>query len=213
MNLETIFTFTAVASLAIISPGPAILLALRNGVKLGMRAVIWSSLGNVSGIFCLSAAAILGLGILLNSSAILFGLVKVLGALYLFYLGVRHFFGRASALNSPDGQSSSPVVINPFRLYREAFFLAAINPKPILFFTALFPQFISTQAPLLPQFLLLTGIFMALSFITLVSYALIAIRARPLLLKPLFTKWINRVVGVAFISFGAALLSWRRPTT
>jgi threonine/homoserine/homoserine lactone efflux protein len=128
-------------------------------------------------------------------------------------MGVRHLFGRASALNSPDGQSSNSVVIVPFRLYREAFLLAAMNPKPILFFTALFPQFISTQAPLLPQFLLLTGIFMALSFLTLVSYALLAIRARPLLLKPLFAKWINRAVGVAFISFGAALLALRRPTS
>lgn len=212
MNLETIFTFTAVASLAIISPGPAILLALRNGVTLGMKAVIWSSLGNVSGIFCLSAAAMLGLGVLLNSSAILFGLVKVLGALYLFYMGIRHLFGHAAALDSPDDQSSSSVALDSFRLYREAFLLAATNPKPILFFTALFPQFISTQAPLLPQFLLLTGIFMALSFFILVSYALLAIRARPLLIKPLFVKWINRVVGVAFIFFGAALLALRRPS-
>jgi len=213
MNLETILAFTAVASLAIISPGPAILLALKNGVTMGMRAVIWSSLGNVSGIFCLSATAMLGLGVLLNSSAILFGAIKVLGALYLFYIGVRHLFGRAFALNSPDGQSSCLVALDFFRLYREAFLLAAMNPKPILFFTALFPQFISTQAPLLPQFLLLTGIFMALSFLTLVSYALLAIRARPLLLKPLFAKWINRAVGVAFISFGAALLALRRPTS
>ncbi len=74
MNLETIVALTAVAIVAIISPGPAILLALRNGINFGMRAVFWSSLGNVSGLFFLSAAAMLGLGLLLKSSALLFEL-------------------------------------------------------------------------------------------------------------------------------------------
>jgi threonine/homoserine/homoserine lactone efflux protein len=211
MNIQTILTFTAVAGLAILSPGPAILLALRNGVSFGIRSVIWSSLGNVSGIFCLSAAAMLGLGVLLKSSAFLFGAVKLLGALYLFYVGVRHLLGRASVVNQNDNPPGIEAMPNPLRLYREAFLLATTNPKPILFFTALFPQFINAQAPLLPQFLVLTGIFMALSFITLIGYASIGARARTLLLRPRFAKWINRVVGAVFVSFGAALLTLRRP--
>jgi threonine/homoserine/homoserine lactone efflux protein len=211
MNLQTILTFSAVAALAILSPGPAILLALRNGVAYGVRAVIWSSLGNVSGIFCLSAAAMLGLGVLLKSSALLFGAVKMLGAAYLFYVGIRHMVGNSSVLTLPDNQAESAVVPSRQRLYREAYFIAATNPKPILFFTALFPQFINANAPLLPQFFVLTGIFMAISFCTLIGYALVAARARTLLLRPNFAKWVNRVVGTVFISFGAALLALRRP--
>jgi len=213
MNLETILAFSAVAGLAILSPGPAILLALRNSVAFGLRAVAWSSLGNVTGIFVLSAAAMLGLGVLLKSSALLFGAVKLLGALYLFYVGLRHLFGRSSVLSASVEQSASPRMPTPFALYREAFLLAATNPKPILFFTALFPQFIEPGAPLLPQFFVLTGIFMVLSFITLLGYASVAGRARFFLIKPRVSKWINRVVGSVFISFGAALLALRRPVS
>lgn len=150
MNIETILTFSVVAWLAILSPGPAILLALRNGVAFGLRAVTWSSLGNVTGIFGLSAAAMLGLGVLPKSSALLFGTVKLLSALYLFYVGLRHLFGRSSVLSTPADQSAGARMPTPFALYREAFLLAATNPKPMLFFTALFPQFINANAPLLP---------------------------------------------------------------
>src|SRR5450759_3771025 len=210
MNIETVLTFTALAGLTILSPGPAILLALRNSVTFGLRSVIWSSLGNVSGSFCVSAAAMLGLGVLLMSSALLFGAVKLLGALYLFYVGVRHLLGRTSVVNQNDTKPGIDEMPSPLHLYREAFLLATTNPKPILFFTALVPQFINAQASLLPQFFIFTGIFMGLSFVTLISYALIGARARTLLLRPRFAKWINRVVGAVFVSFGAALLTLRR---
>lgn len=211
MNLETILAFSAVAWLAILSPGPAILLALRNGVSFGLRAVAWSALGNVTGIFVLSAAAMLGLGVLLKSSALLFGAVKLLGALYLFYVGLRHVFGRSSVLAASTEQAAGASTPTRSALYREALLLAITNPKPILFFTALFPQFIEPSAPLLPQFFVLTGIFMVLSFITLLGYASVAGRARFFLVKPRVSTWINRVVGSVFISFGAALLALRRP--
>lgn len=208
MDLEMVLAFSIVALLAILSPGPAILLAIRNGIASGVGAVVWSSLGNIAGIFCLSAAAMLGLGLLLKSSAVLFGIVKVLGALYLFYVGLRHVLGRAKIEISPDVNSGAS---SSYHLCREGFFMATINPKPILFFTALFPQFINAETSLLPQFFVLTGIFMLLSFVTLISYAVLAARARAALLQPRIAKWINRLVGSVFISFGAALLALRRP--
>jgi threonine/homoserine/homoserine lactone efflux protein len=213
MNAQTILSFSFVAGLAIVSPGPAVLLAMRNGVAFGLRAVAWSSLGNITGLFMLSCAAMLGLGVLLKSSAILFGAVKLLGALYLFYVGLRHLFGRSSVVGAAAEQSTTVQAPNPLALYRESVLLAVTNPKPILFFTALFPQFINADAPLLPQFFVLTGIFMLLSFVTLMGYALVAGRARGLLLRARFVKWVNRIVGVVFISFGAALLALRRTAT
>jgi|TARA_B110000503_G_scaffold82742_2_gene126316 homoserine/homoserine lactone efflux protein len=213
MNIETIVTFSAVAGVAIVGPGPAILLAIRNGAAFGKRAVAWSSLGNVCGIFCMSAAAMLGLGVVLMSSAFLFTLVKLLGALYLFYIGVRHLSGRASALAVASGASDGLTVPGRLHLFREAFLLSATNPKPILFFTALFPQFIYIQETLLPQFFTLTGIFMCMSFLTLLGYALLASRARSVLFRPRVVTWFNRVVGAVFISFGAALLTVRRSAT
>ena len=211
MTFEVILAYAFVAALSIISPGPGVVLALRNGVAFGVGSVVWSSLGNITGLFILSAAATLGLGALLMSSAMLFTIVKILGAIYLFYIGAKHLFGKTSIISAQalaSGQTSCPSRI---QLYREALFIAATNPKPILFFTALFPQFINTQNPLLPQFFVLTGIFMALSFCSLMCYAVVSSRASRLLAKPKFLKWINRVIGSIFVGFGAALLTLRRP--
>ena len=211
MTIETLLTFSAVAGIAIVSPGPATLLAVRNGSAFGLRAAAWSSLGNVSGLFCVSATTLLGLGVLLKSSALLFSAVKTLGALYLFYIGLRQLFARSSAPDAGVDAAQSATVPAALRLYREAFLVATTNPKAILFFTALFPQFIDAQAPLLTQFLVLTGIFMAISFLSLLSYAFVARRARRLFVQPLFARWGKRVVGAVFIAFGAALLTLRRP--
>lgn len=75
MDLNTLLAFTLVAAIAIASPGPATLMAINNSLAHGQRSTIWSSLGNASGLFCLSAAAMLGLGALLASSEWLFNLM------------------------------------------------------------------------------------------------------------------------------------------
>jgi threonine/homoserine/homoserine lactone efflux protein len=209
MNLQTIVTFSVVATLAILSPGPAVLLSLRNGATLGARSVMWSALGNISGVCCLSIAAISGLGLVLESSVWLFGAIKVAGAAYLFYVGIRHLLGHSVVVPRADRMTES-VSTPAHHLYREGFLVAATNPKAVLFFTALFPQFIDTKAPILPQFLALTGIFMAISYTSHLGYAMIASQARGALLKPFFAKWLNRIVGAAFVSFAAMLLAFRR---
>lgn len=211
MNIEIILAFSAVAWLSILSPGPAVLLALRNGAAYGVFAAACSSAGNVLGILVLSVAAALGLGALLLSSALLFALAKLLGALYLFYIGIRYLCKR-----SPMGvEAQDPVdgAHPPARmtLLREGFLLSVTNPKPILFFSALFPQFLNPHGDLLPQFLVLTGIFMLLSFMTLMVYGTTAGRARVFLSRDVVSRWVNRVVGAVFIAFGTALLALRRP--
>ncbi len=213
MNPHVILAFIAVACVAIVSPGPATILAIRNGTKFGMRAVVWSALGNVSGLFCLSAASMLGLGMLLESSTVLFGAVKVVGAVYLFYMGARQLLGHSTAVPAATDDASMSALPRRRHLYREALLTAATNPKPILFFTAMFPQFVNEHAPLLMQFFVLTGIFVSLSFASLLSYALLASRATALLSRPGFSKWLNRTFGSIFIAFGAALLTLRRQGT
>ncbi len=209
MQAHTLVAFTAVAAVAILSPGPATLLALRNSMAWGPRTAIWSTLGNVCGLFCLSAAAMLGLGVVLQSSALLFGIVKLVGAGYLAYVGVRQLTGRGVALVPPVGDAIAAPPARG-RLFGEALLTAGTNPKPILFFTALFPQFLDARAPLMAQFLVLTGLFCALSFASLVTYAALASRARALLARPRFSLWLNRSVGALFVGFGAALLTLRR---
>ncbi len=209
MQTHTLLAFAAVAAVAIVSPGPATLLALRNSMAWGPRTAIWSSLGNVCGLFGLSAAAMLGLGVVLQSSAVLFALVKLVGAGYLFWIGLRQLTGRGIVLAPADGRDVGAPPARG-RLFGEAVLTASTNPKPILFFTALFPQFLDPHAALAPQFFALTGLFMALSFASLITYALLASRARAVLTRPRFSLWMNRTVGAIFVAFGAALLALRR---
>jgi threonine/homoserine/homoserine lactone efflux protein len=208
MTSQTLLAFAAIAALAIASPGPAVLLSLRNGATLGPRSVTWSALGNICGVCCLSIAAICGLGVVLKSSAMLFGVVKLAGALYLFYVGIRHL--RSSQPMVPVQNAEVNAAATAWQLYREGFLIAITNPKAVLFFTALFPQFIDAKASVLPQFLVLTGIFMAISYASHLGYACLASRARGMLVRPFFAAWLNRIVGVVFVSFGVLLLAFRR---
>jgi homoserine/homoserine lactone efflux protein len=171
--------------------------------------VLPSSLGNVTGLFLLSAAAMLGLGVVLQSSALLFAALKIAGAAYLIYLGLRHLLGRSSVAAPPPDSAGRPPR-GALALYLEATFVAGLNPKPILFFTALFPQFLNAAEPLLPQFFILTGIFMGLSLPSLLAYGLLARRARRLFQQPRAVRWINRAVGSVFVAFGVALLRLKR---
>ncbi|MDR6713697.1 threonine/homoserine/homoserine lactone efflux protein [Pseudomonas hunanensis] len=212
MDMHALLAYTLVAAIAIASPGPASLMAINNSIQYGPRATIWSSLGNVSGLFCLSAAAMLGLGALLASSELLFNAVKIMGACYLFYLGGKQLLKKSPMLadqGGVDGKGGRPT---RRKLYQSAFLTAATNPKATMFFTALFPQFIDQGAALLPQFLLLTAIFMALSLLSLALYATLAARAKGVLTRPAFSRWVGRVVGVTFIGFGTAILAMRRQT-
>ena len=207
LNPESTWAFAAVAALFVAAPGPAVLLALRNGLTWGLPAAVWSSLGNITGVFCLSAAAMLGLGVLLQSSEAVFGGIKVLGAVYFLWMGGRWLLRGAQPAGAHQSeQPARPVSRRPQHLYAEALLVAVLNPMPMLFLTALFPQFISKALPLMPQFYWLTGTDMALSFCTLLAYALMASRVRHLLLRPRLAMGVHRLVGLLFVAFGFWLL-------
>ena len=206
MNTDTLMMYLLISFLYVISPGPAILLALFNSITHGMRAVMIGALGNISGLFILSLVSVGGLGAILMASTTLFMLVKVLGASYLIYLGVRQLFSRKRQLKMQEGTSEQRAW---FSYYREGLFLAVTNPKPILFFGALFPQFIDLNYALAPQFSVMTGAFMLFSLISLCSYGLVAQSAKGFLTGSQGMKWFHRVTGGLFVSMGVGLLSFK----
>ncbi|MFG6665742.1 LysE family translocator [Halomonas sp. HNIBRBA4712] len=207
MALTTWLVFVAAALVSIISPGPAFLVAVRNGMTGGYRRVALSSLGNILGLLLLASAAMLGLGVMLKASEALFTLLKLGGAGYLVYLGVRQWRSRLPlvATASPAGTASA------WRTLGEGALVALSNPKAILFFTALFPQFLVTGQPLWPQFLIMVGTFMALSFLMLMTYGALAGRLARWLGAARRVRFVNRVLGSAFIGLGVLLLKLRQP--
>jgi len=210
MDAHSILAYVVVAAIAIASPGPATLMAINNSLAYGPRSALWSSLGNACGLFCLSAAAMLGLGALLASSEWMFNVVKIAGAGYLFYLGAKQLFKKTPMLATDVAGDQKACKPSRRKLFRSAFLTAATNPKATMFFSALFPQFLDQSAALLPQFLLLTSIFMGLSLTSLTLYAALASRAKGVLTRPRFSLWVSRAVGSTFIFFGAAILTMRR---
>ncbi|HEY5799753.1 MAG TPA: LysE family translocator [Burkholderiaceae bacterium] len=203
------FLFCAVALVSILSPGPAILLAISNSVSLGWRRVAYSSLGNVSGIFVVASLAMTGLGALLRTSAVLFAALKIAGAAYLLYLGIKQWRSKANLFAGPSADDAAPARSRR-AIYAQGLLMALTNPKAILFFTALFPQFIDTHAALLPQFLILTATFMALSFCSLMTYAALARGARGWFSSDSRVRWFNRTAGSLYMLLGAGLLRLRQ---
>lgn len=208
--------YVTVSFFYIISPGPAVFLAISNGMVVGLRALLMSSLGNIVGLFLLSAVSILGLGAIVLASSTLFLIVKIIGAGYLLYLGVKQFKSVKTLLvidskeiqdhvvssNHSDQQAPKSV----FYYFFEGFLLAATNPKPILFFIAIFPQFLVAEEPLMPQFLLMTVSFMLLSFLSLFSYGYIGKKAKIFFSNDVRMKYFHRITGGLFISMGVTLL-------
>jgi len=206
MNHDILILYAFVSFFYIISPGPAIFLALTNGLVHNMKIVAVSSFANILGLFLLSAISISGLGVILTTSATLFMIVKIIGAVYLIYLGIKQF--RNASSFKLENETSIKEKSYKTAFY-ESFFLAVTNPKPIIFFIALFPQFLNLKSSIVPQFFIMTGIFMLFSFISLFIYGFIARAAKGWLKNKNTMIWFHRITGGMFIGLGLTLTQLR----
>lgn len=205
MEISVLLVYVVVAFFYVTSPGPAIILAIINGLRANMKTVMISSFANILGLFILSSASILGLGVLLSTSAVLFMIVKIIGAMYLVYLGLK-FLRNKSSLNVNEFDSKKQERSNKSYFF-EAFFLAVTNPKPILFFTAIFPQFLDLKSSVIPQFFIMTFIFLFISFFSLCTYGYLAKKSKQHLANKTVMNWFHKITGGIFITMGVGLLN------
>ena len=212
MNLEIIFLYSIVSFFYVVSPGPAVFLAIANGVSENMKVVAISSFGNILGLFFLSTISIIGLGSLIMASSKLFFLVKVIGAAYLIYMGVKKLKS-SKTLCASSLQTNAQKNRSHLSYFFESLFLAATNPKPILFFVAIFPQFLNIQIPLTPQFFTMTAIFMSLSFVSLLCYGYLAKSIKKMISNNNGMKWFHRITGGLFIGMGLGLLQLKNASS
>lgn len=185
-------------------PGPAVILTIKNSLQYGYKKSMMNISGNFVAMSLLASVSALGLGAIILSLPTLFYAMKVLGCVYLVYLGLKIWmspYTQDSMSNSLDNTHKSSKEI-----FKEGFYIGLSNPKAIAFFTALFPQFIDPAREYFPQFMTLILTIEGISFIILFTYALIAFKSSHYLTTEKNAKLFNKLTGGAFIGFGAALL-------
>ena len=183
------------------SPGPSSLLCMTKGVTVGWRLAAITALGSLTAITCIMTLSFTGLGVVIASSERVFSLIKWAGAAYLIYLGVMCLMSKQDSYTKAkeDSQTASR------SHYLSGFIVGASNPKAIVFFTALFPQFIATDAPLMPQYLIFASTFVVMELSWLLFYAYLGARSSNWLLAKGRAKVFNRLTGAVFIGAGALL--------
>jgi threonine/homoserine/homoserine lactone efflux protein len=203
MDLHNYLAYLLISVLTITSPGAAILLAMNNAMRYNLRAVFFSTIGNILGLFILSLVAMLGVGILIKSSDLFFTLLKITGGLYLIYLGIKYFMS-----GHKDFHLHKSKHLNDFsakEVFTKGFLVAVTNPKPILFFSAVFPLFLSKSYPLTLQFFIMTFTFMVISFLSLMSYGYLSKKAKAWFFDDKRLVLFYRVSGVLFVLMGISM--------
>lgn len=206
MTLSAWLLYVAAVLVLTVTPGPSVLMCISTSVNLGPRKALVASLGSTTAIVGIMALSALGLGTALAASESLFTVLKWLGAAYLAYLGIKSLLSPASDIAVSGGVEPS----TSRRVYAQGFLIGASNPKALLFFGALFPQFIVPSAPQLPQFLVLGVTFVFFELLWLTVYALSAAKAKRWLQQPRRATLFNRTTGAVFLVAAGLLASSRR---
>ncbi len=201
MTLE-VWTLYVVAVLALMStPGPSQLLMLANSGAHGLRRALSTAAGDLSANALQMLAAGLGLAAVLSVTGAALNVIKWAGVAYLIWLGIRMI--RRAKPDDPKLKQSQPAV-SLQNLWMQGFFTSAANPKAVVFFAALFPQFISPESAFWPQFLILSATYVVLDGLFLSAYGFSAswIAKR---FKGAAKVWIERIGGT-FMIVAAILL-------
>jgi homoserine/homoserine lactone efflux protein len=204
VSLSVWLVFLGASLVTTFSPGPAVLLAVSNSVAFGARKAMFSSLGNALGIFLVSGAAMAGLGVVLRTSSALFLAFKVAGAAYLIYLGIRQWTSKVNIFDKATSSTLSGKQ-GEARFFHQGLLVAGTNPKSILFFTALFPQFIKPEVSVPEQFLVLTLTFAGCAIVSHCFYVTLARHIKGWFSSDARVKLFNRVSGGAFVVLGISV--------
>lgn len=209
MPLELWLAYVATSAVVLAIPGPTILLVLSYSVSQGRSATLPLVAGVALGDSVAITLSLIGLGTLLATSALWFTVIKWMGGLYLIYLGIKLLRGGKPLVSQP-GDSTDVRASSPRKLFSNAFIVTALNPKSIVFFIALLPQFISSAHPTLPQLWILGVTFVVLATIGAASYALFATSMRRFLASARAQKAYSLFGGSLLCLAGIWALSARR---
>ena len=208
MSLTTYLLYLAAVAVLVLSPGPTMLMCMTTALNKGKASALAAAVGSISAVLGVMTLSALGLGALLAASELAFTVVKVIGAIYLIWLGIKTFRTNAEAVDFKAAAEDTGRRLRSY--YVRGLLVGSSNPKAILFFTAFFPQFLNPIEPFAPQYFILALTFIACEFSVLAMCAFGVSAIAPVLRSKWHMRWINKVTGGLFATMGGLLLLSRR---
>ncbi len=205
--------FVPVAVAIALTPGPNNFCGLNNGIRAGVGAALVATLGRVAAFAIFLTVSAVGLGAMLLASEAAFTAVKWVGACYLFWLGWRAWHSREfSGLEVMEGgeikTTDAPIRLKA--LIAQEFLLGITNPKAIILFAAIFPQFIDPAQPAARQFLVLGSVYLCAEFVATAVYAAGGRQIRRFIRSSRGVVRLNKATGGFFMGAGGLLLASHR---
>ncbi len=180
------------------------LLAINHGANHGISKTLYSGFGNLFGNLLMALVSILGLGAILIASGIIFNIIKWTGIIYLIFVGLKLILEPVRKEQAEEYFSNKKTK-SRYRLFVDGFIIAIGNPKGILFFTALFPQFINLGHSTLSEYCILVSALGVVAFGCYMLYAFSGAKLNRLFRITSFRKIFNRITGTIFIGTGVAM--------
>lgn len=205
--------FLGIAALLTIIPGSDTALVTKNAIARGRMAAFFTTFGICLGCLCHATASALGLSVVLRESARLFEWVKLAGAAYLVYIGVRALWSSRTVRNSTvvsDGTGTMNARAGLLRSFSEGLFTNLLNPKVAIFYLTFLPQFIAPGEPVLRKSLFLATIHVLMGLAWLCSYATLLDRMSAVLMRPSVRRRLEAFTGAVLVAFGLRLAMERR---
>jgi homoserine/homoserine lactone efflux protein len=209
MSFHTWFLFATAYLVTTISPGPNVLLVIRNTVRFGSRGTAATIAGNLLAQLVVVLLVALGVGAVLAAMPPLFLAMKVFGAVYLMVLGVKQLRSRKpEAAASVNALSAQPLARR--KIFREALLVSGSNPKTLIFLSAFMPQFIAHDQPLPTQFI---AMYLTVACIVALVHTIYSFGVRRIHSGLGTSRWIEalkRCSGLVFFGLGIKLLTAKR---
>jgi homoserine/homoserine lactone efflux protein len=199
-------TYLVATLLLSVSPGPGVFSSISSGLHHGFRLGVWNGVGMQAANVLLVAVVSLGLGAVLLASETLFNIVKWAGVAYLVYLGIATWRApvRGFEEDRDDGETTARGI------FMRGFWVNATNPKGIIFFAAILPQFIDVARPQFTQYAILAATTFVVDLAVMMAYTALAAKVMRAMRDPARLRWVNRGLGGMFIAAGVALAGFRR---
>jgi threonine/homoserine/homoserine lactone efflux protein len=200
LNIALLTVFVPTFFFVSITPGLCMTLAMTMGMTIGVRRALWMMAGELVGVALVAVLAAVGVAALLLNYPTAFNAFKIMGGLYLGFIGVQMWLSRGKMAIKTDVSNDTPA--SRTELAFQGFMTAVSNPKGWAFFVALLPPFLSPDSSLFSQLLILVSIILVLEFMCLLIYASGGVTLRSILMKNSNVRVMNRIAGSLMIGVG-----------